>query len=154
MRCLERVPADVPVGLHLCYGDYGHEHFMQPESLRMQVDLVNAVTAARGARWTASRSPCPRPATTRAYFAPLGGLRAGSDTELYFALVPYHPADQAAGHDRRPDRAHRRRAGAPGGPRVGDLHRVRDGPGRRAATCPALLDLHRQILTRRVSEAP
>ena len=44
VRCLERVPADVPVGMHLCYGDYGHQHFKQPESLQMQVDLVNAVT--------------------------------------------------------------------------------------------------------------
>jgi len=42
------VPDDVPVGLHLCYGDYGHQHFKQPESVRMQVDVVNAVVA--GAR--------------------------------------------------------------------------------------------------------
>ena len=46
VRCLERVPADVPVGMHLFYGDYGHQHFKQPESLQMQVDLVNAVTSA------------------------------------------------------------------------------------------------------------
>jgi hypothetical protein len=26
-RCLDRVPEDMPVGLHLCYGDYGHQHF-------------------------------------------------------------------------------------------------------------------------------
>ena len=31
VRSVEHVPADVPVGLHLCYGDYGHEHFKQPE---------------------------------------------------------------------------------------------------------------------------
>ena len=40
VRCLERVPVDVPVGLHLCYGDYGHQHWKQPESLPMRVDLV------------------------------------------------------------------------------------------------------------------
>jgi hypothetical protein len=33
VRCLDIVPADVPAGLHLCYGDYGHQHFKQPESL-------------------------------------------------------------------------------------------------------------------------
>jgi hypothetical protein len=32
VRCLERVPADVPVGLHLYYGHYGHQHFEQPDS--------------------------------------------------------------------------------------------------------------------------
>lgn len=48
VRCIERVPADVPAGMHLCYGDYGHQHFKQPESLQMQVDLINAVTFAAG----------------------------------------------------------------------------------------------------------
>ena len=33
--------------MHLCYGDYGHQHFKQPESLQMQVRLVNAVVRAR-----------------------------------------------------------------------------------------------------------
>jgi hypothetical protein len=30
VRCLDRVPADVPVGMHLCYDDYGHQHFNSP----------------------------------------------------------------------------------------------------------------------------
>jgi len=45
-RCVDHVPAEVPAGLHLCYGDYGHQHFMQPASLALQVRVVNAVTAA------------------------------------------------------------------------------------------------------------
>ena len=49
VRCVDVVPDDVPVGLHLCYGDYGHQHFKQPESVRMQVDVVNAVVAGRAA---------------------------------------------------------------------------------------------------------
>jgi hypothetical protein len=32
-----------------------------------------------------------------AYFAPLADLRVDDATELYLALVPYHPADQPAG---------------------------------------------------------
>ena len=47
-RCVDQVPAAIPVGLHLCYGDYGHQHFKQPESLALQVRVVNAVTAAAG----------------------------------------------------------------------------------------------------------
>src|ERR1700724_834575 len=46
VRCVDQVPAEVPVGLHLCYGDYGHQHFKQPESLALQVRVLNAVTAA------------------------------------------------------------------------------------------------------------
>ena len=64
VRCLERVPADVPVGMHLCYGDYGHQHFKQPESLQMQVDLVNGVTSASQRPLNFVRSPCPKAATT------------------------------------------------------------------------------------------
>ena len=39
-RCVDAVPAEVPVGLHLCYGDWGHQHFKQPESLALQVRVA------------------------------------------------------------------------------------------------------------------
>ena len=64
VRCLERVPDDVPAGLHLCYGDYGHEHWKQPESLQMQVDLVNAVTSATQRRLDFVSFTVPRTAMT------------------------------------------------------------------------------------------
>jgi hypothetical protein len=97
VRCVHRVPADVPVGLHLCYGDYGHQHFKQPESLQMQVDLVNAVTAAaeRPVNWASFTVPQAR--SDENYFAPLRDLMAEPETELYFALVPYHPDNQPHG---------------------------------------------------------
>ena len=88
VRCLERVPDDVPVGLHLCYGDYGHQHWKQPESLQMQVDLLNAVTSATQRRLDFVSFTVPQDRDDRAYFEPLGDLRMGSDTELNFALVP------------------------------------------------------------------
>jgi hypothetical protein len=97
VRCVDRVPADVPVGLHLCYGDYGHQHFKQPESVQLQVDLVNAVVAAahRPLRWASFTVPQAR--SDAAYFAPLRDLKAGAETELNFALVPYYPAKQPEG---------------------------------------------------------
>jgi hypothetical protein len=96
-RCVDRVPADVPVGLHLCYGDYGHQHFKQPDSVRLQVDLVNAVVAAthRLVNWASFTVPQAR--RDADYFAPLRDLAAGPETELYFALVPYQPDDQSDG---------------------------------------------------------
>lgn len=35
-QLLDRVPDDVPAGLHLCYGDAGHVHMVEPESLATQ----------------------------------------------------------------------------------------------------------------------
>jgi hypothetical protein len=97
VRCVDRVPADVPVGLHLCYGDFGHQHFKQPDSVHLQVDLVNAVVAAahRPVNWASFTVPQAR--RDAGYFAPLRDLTAGPETELYFALVPYHPDDQSDG---------------------------------------------------------
>jgi len=97
VACLNEVADDVPVGVHLCYGDYGHAHFVQPESLALQVQLLNALTAS------ARRSPAfaaftvPQGRSDAAYFEPLRELRADTVTELAFALVPYHPADQSPG---------------------------------------------------------
>ncbi len=148
LRCVDRVPGDVPVGLHLCYGDYGHQHFKQPESVQMQVGLVNAVVSAahRPVNWASFTVPQAR--KDAGYFAPLHDLTAGPETELYFALVPYHPDDQADGTtaeqaqqiDTALDRssAGRREWGIC----------TECGMGRVAADdVPKLLDLHREILT-------
>jgi hypothetical protein len=148
VRCVDRVPADVPVGLHLCYGDYGHQHFMEPESLRTQVDLVNAVGAGarRPIAWASFTVPQGR--GDAAYFAPLRDLTVGPETELAFALVPYHPGDQAdattaaqAGHI---DAA---LAASAAGAREWAVC-TECGMGRVAAEdVPRLLDIHREIIT-------
>ena len=148
VRCLERVPDDVPAGLHLCYGDYGHEHWKQPASLQMQVDLVNAVTAStrRGLDFVSFTVPQDR--DDRAYFEPLGELEVGADTELDFALVPYHPADQAPGTTARQiEHVDTALAASPNGAREWGIC-TECGMGRvEAGDVPGLLDLHSTILT-------
>ena len=96
-RCVDQVPAAVPAGLHLCYGDYGHRHFAQPESLALQVRVLNAVTAAAARAVSFVSFTVPQHQRGQSYFAPLRDLRAGPGTELNFSLVPYHPARQAPG---------------------------------------------------------
>ena len=148
VRCVERVPADVPVGLHLCYGDYGHQHFKQPESVQMQVDLLNAVVAAtqRPVNWASFTVPQTR--NDADYFAPLRDLTAGPESELYFALVPYHPDDQVAGTTTEQARLiDTALAKSPAGPRDWGIC-TECGMGRVAADdVPELLDLHRELLT-------
>jgi len=147
VRSVDRVPADVPVGLHLCYGDYGHQHFKQPESLQMQVDLVNAVvaTAGRSVGWVSFTVPQAR--TDAAYFAPLRDLTAGPETELYFALVPYHPDDQAEGTTAvQAEQIDTALAASSVGTRDWGIC-TECGMGRVAPDdVPTLLDLHREIL--------
>ena len=148
VRCLEQVPTDVPVGMHLCYGDYGHQHFKQPESLQMQVDLVNAVTSAAKRALNFVSFTVPQGRSDIAYFEPLGGLKTAPETELYFALVPYHPDDQAPGATAEQiENIDAVLINSPGGARHWGIC-TECGMGRvDAGDVPRLLDLHGQILS-------
>lgn len=146
-RCLEQVPGDVPVGMHLCYGDYQHHHFAEPESLGLQVGLVNALSAPgrRPVSWFSFTVPQDR--ADDDYFAPLRDLRSGPETELAFALVPYHPEEQAAGTTAQQVRLIDAHLGeSAGGPREWGIC-TECGMGRvERDDVPRLLDLHREIL--------
>jgi hypothetical protein len=146
-RAADHVPDDVPVGMHLCYGDYGHQHFKQPESLELQVRLVNAVLAAtrRPVNWFSFTVPQGR--RDEDYFAPLRDLQAGQETELYFALVPYYPDDQPPGTTAEQVRlVDALLAQSPSGSRDWGVC-TECGMGRVASNdVPKLLDLHSELL--------
>lgn len=146
-RCVDQVPADVPVGFHLCYGDYGHEHFKQPDSLALQVRVVNAVTVAAGRPLSFVSFTVPQNQRDENYFAPLADLTASLDTELNFALVPYHPADQAPGTtDAQARHIDAALARSPGGVRAWGIS-TECGMGRASRDdVPVLLDRYREIL--------
>ncbi|MGH3191297.1 MAG: hypothetical protein ACRDPY_45205 [Streptosporangiaceae bacterium] len=146
VRCIDQVPAEVPVGLHLCYGDYGHAHFKQPESLALQVRVLNAVAAAASRPVSFVSFTVPQYQRGGAYFAPLADL-ADHGIELNFALVPYHPAEQAAGTtDDQVRLIDEALASSPGGRRDWGVC-TECGMGRvDRADVAALLDLHREII--------
>lgn len=96
-RCVYHVPEDVPVGLHLCYGDYQHHHFQEPPSLATQVRVANRVVADSSRPVNFFAFTVPQYQNTPAYFEPIRDLAVPDETELYFALVPYHPDDQEPG---------------------------------------------------------
>jgi hypothetical protein len=148
VRCVDQIPAEIPAGLHLCYGDYGHQHFTQPESLALQVRVLNAVAAVAGRPLSFVSFTVPQDQRDEGYFAPLAELAVDPATELNFALVPYHPADQAAGTTsdqvRLIDAA---LAASPGGRRNWGVS-TECGMGRAdRADIPRLLDLHEAIIT-------
>ena len=149
-RCIDQVPAEIPAGLHLCYGDYGHQHFKQPESLALQVRVLNAVSAAAGRPVSFVSFTVPQYQREESYFAPLAQLTTDPGTELNFALVPYHPAEQAPGTTgaqvRLIDMA---LAASPDGSRDWGVC-TECGMGRAGRDeIPQLLDLHRQIIAAR-----
>lgn len=94
-----RVPADVELGYHLCYGDAGHRHFVQPKDTALLVEVANAVSAGvtRPIQWV--HMPVPIDRSDDAYFAPLRDLKLHPETEFYLGLV--HIADGVEGTRRR-----------------------------------------------------
>jgi len=87
VRCLERVPDDVPVGLHLCYGDYKHRHFLAPRDLSLLVRIANDVAARASIAFV--HMPVDRDnGREPAYFAPLRDLSVG-DASLALGVIDY-----------------------------------------------------------------
>lgn len=136
VRVSSHVPSDVELGLHLCYGDPGHKHVVEPKDTGLLVRFANELTAAIGRPVAWVHMPVPRDRDDAAYFAPLRDLRLPAGTELYLGLV--HMTDGVSGAMRRLDAA---RAV------VADFGIATEcGFGRRPPeTVPGLLALHREV---------
>jgi hypothetical protein len=104
-RLGEGVPQGVELGFHLCYGDYGHEHFIQPKDMGYLVETANALCAGiwRLVDWI--QMPVPRSRTDDAYFEPLRQRKLQPGTELILGLV--HFTDGLEGGRRRMEVARR-----------------------------------------------
>ncbi|WP_091227274.1 hypothetical protein [Microbacterium sp. 3J1] len=94
---IDAVPADVEVGVHLCYGDVAEKHFFEPTDAGNLVRYANAVVGASARELTWLHLPVPIERDDDAYYAPLAGLEY--DGELYLGLV--HREDEADGARRR-----------------------------------------------------
>lgn len=101
----KRVQEDVELGYHLCYGDAGHKHFVEPKDTSKLVDVANGLAAGltRSLNWISM--PVPRNRDDDAYFAPLKHLQLHPETELYLGLV--HITDGVEGTRRRIEAAQR-----------------------------------------------
>jgi hypothetical protein len=82
------VPADVPLGMHLCYGDLNHEHFRDPADLATSVAMTNAATRVSPRPINFVQMSVPRPRSDDRFFEPLRDLQMG-DATLYAGLVHY-----------------------------------------------------------------
>lgn len=102
-RQIDRVPLDVEVGVHLCYGDVAEKHFVEPSDTANLTRFANLVTEAAARPLTWLHLPVPIERDDASYFTPLAGLDLPAETELYLGLV--HREDGAEGAQRRVDAA-------------------------------------------------
>lgn len=95
---IDLVPEAVDVGVHLCYGDVGEKHFVEPLDTSHLAEMANAITSATQRTLVWVHLPVPIERTDVEYFAPLKNLNDKFD-ELYLGLV--HHEDGVTGAKKR-----------------------------------------------------
>ena len=129
------VPEPALMGLHLCYGDLGHRHFIEPPDLSVPVKMANAATTAVARKIDYYHMPVPRDRDDGEYFEPLKNFDQGTG-KLYLGLVH---VTGGVGTSLRLLKTAKRYASGFG-------IATECGFGRRpAASIPELLDIHRTI---------
>ena len=124
------------LGIHLCYGDPGHRHIVEPKDLGVSVAFANGICRASPRRVDFIHMPVPRARADESYFAPLTTLALPGTTRLILGLVHY--SDGVEGSRKRIAVAERYR-------RDFDIA-TECGFGRRdPATIPDLLRIHKAL---------
>lgn len=82
------IPPTVPVGIHLCYGDFHHKHFKDPANLAISVAMANKAVQVSPHRINHVQMSVPRHRDDDAFFEPLRDLKFGDGT-VYAGLVHY-----------------------------------------------------------------
>lgn len=90
-----RVPRDVELGVHLCYGSYGGRHWKEPESTAKMVEVHNRLIQSLDRPLAYIHMPVPANRGDEAYFAPLRELKLHRRTKLFLGLV--HDSDGVEG---------------------------------------------------------
>ncbi len=130
------VPAGVQLGFHLCYGDPGHKHIVEPADTATAVAFANGICARVPRKVDFIHLPVPRGRDDDAYVAPLRNLSLTPGTELILGLV--HHTDGVEGTRRRIAVAEKVVSAFGIGTECGF--------GRRAAsTIPELLRIHAEV---------
>jgi hypothetical protein len=85
-RLAGAVDEGVKMGFHLCYGDAGHRHFVEPKDIGILVDVMNEIEGKveRSVDW--NHVPVPKDRMDEEYFAPLKDLKLRSETKVYLGL--------------------------------------------------------------------
>ncbi len=96
-RISAAVPEKVELGVHLCYGDFGAHHMLEPRDMGAMVEVANAMMRAVPRPLQYMHMPVPIGRSDEAYFSPLTRLQFKG--ELYLGVV--HAADGVEGTRKR-----------------------------------------------------
>ena len=102
-RICAPIPAAVELGIHLCYGDFGARHFIEPRDAGRMVDVANGLAAAIPRPLAYIHFPVPVSRTDEAFYKPFGRLALAPETGIYLGLV--HLSDGVAGVNTRLEQA-------------------------------------------------
>lgn len=98
-RLCAPIPEDVELGFHLCYGDFGAKHFIEPIDAAAMVGAANGIVKALQRPIAYIHFPVPVSRTDDAFFKPFKGLQLSPDTAIYLGCL--HMSDGVAGAERR-----------------------------------------------------
>jgi methionine synthase II (cobalamin-independent) len=86
-RLAAAVPADVELGLHLCYGDRDAKHFVDPLDAAKMTEFANALSNAIARNIAYIHMPVPIDRMDDEFFKPFAGLRLHPETQVFLGLV-------------------------------------------------------------------
>jgi hypothetical protein len=136
-RLCAAVPDDVELGLHLCYGDFGAKHFVEPKDAAKMVEFANALAKSIPHKLAYIHMPVPIERSDDAFHAPFRDLKLDVGTELFLGIV--HAKDGVAGTQARLAAAQRH------APKFGIATECGMARARSEETVRALLKIHADI---------
>jgi hypothetical protein len=90
-RLCTPIPRSVDLGIHLCYGDFGAKHILEPVDAARMVEVANALVTAIKRPLTYIHFPIPIAWNEDRYYRPFDRLRLAPETAVYLGVV--HLAD-------------------------------------------------------------
>ena len=82
-----KVKPKAEVGIHLCYGDPGHKHIVEPKDLAISVAFAEGICRNSRRAVDFVHMPVPRARSDKSYFAPLAALALPASTRLVLGLI-------------------------------------------------------------------
>jgi methionine synthase II (cobalamin-independent) len=104
-RLANLVPPQAELGFHLCYGDFGAKHFVEPLDMSRLVEVANTLSRVVKRNIAYFHMPVPLARSDDDYFRPLRDLKLDGGTELFLGLI--HLQDGVDGARKRMESARR-----------------------------------------------